>query len=105
MEYIIADTGARVVYIDKKKVEAIVRNPEILSVPEAEEGILGISVYGGRLVVYRQLGREISYPCGIIIKTERDIMPGIPADMVGEEEADPSLLQLLMQGVWVKKSD
>ncbi|POP32356.1 hypothetical protein C3B58_12370 [Lactonifactor longoviformis] len=105
MDYITVNTGTRIFYIEKKMTEAIVRDPEILTVPEGEENLLGLSVYHGRLVVYHQLGDKKSYSCGIIIKAGGEMLPGIPADTVGEEEADPSCLTMLMEGVWGKKSD
>ena len=80
-------------------------NVAILSVPEGDDNLLGLSIYQGRLVIYYQMGDKKSYACGIIIKAGGEAMGGIPAVTVGEEEADPSSLTMLMQGVWGKKSD
>ena len=105
MEYITVNTGTKIVYIEKKMTEAIVRAPEILTVPEGDDNLLGLSIYQGRLVIYYQMGDKKSYSCGIIIKAGGEAMRGIPAVTVGEEEADSSSLTMLMQGVWGKKSD
>ena len=48
MEYITVNTGTKIVYIEKKMTEAIVRAPEILTVPEGDDNLLGLSIYQGR---------------------------------------------------------
>lgn len=61
MEYITADTGGKKVYIEKDQIETILTRPEVWPVPEAEDNILGLSVYGNELVVFlsgRNRGRS-----------------------------------------------
>lgn len=65
MEYITADTGGKKVYIEKDQIETILTRPEVWPVPEAEDNILGLSVYGNELVVFIGKGPWKKLPAGL----------------------------------------
>lgn len=109
MEYIAAKAGGQVIYIEKERIEAIVMKPEILRVPEAPEGILGIAVYGHELVAYRDFGTGREVSCGILVRDGEGRLQGVAAQTVGEEELSAGEAEAAglsaVNGVWEKSSD
>lgn len=105
MEVITVKTRSGVLYIEKEKTETIFMNPKIWKIPGAGEEILGVSVYKGRLAVYR-LGSERDAKCGILMKTQGDMAVGVAAEEVaGEEEIDREELTEVVPGIWERRSD
>ena len=102
MEYITADTGGKKVYIEKDQIETILTRPEVWPVPEAEDNILGLSVYGNELVVFYREGTVEEAPCGIIIRAGERLLG---AQSLGEENVDREELEGIIPGVWERKID
>ena len=106
MKCIIVEAGGRLLYIERDKVEIILRQPVIWKVPEANKNILGVLVYQNQLIAVYRLGKEEDFPCGILIRTKGEELIGITAQKTeGIEEMKTESLEALMPGVWVKKLD
>ena len=99
-----SDTGGKNVYIEEDQIETILTRPEVWPVPEAEDNILGLSVYGNELVVFYREGTVEEAPCGIIIRAGERLL-GIGAQSLGEENVDREELEGIIPGVWERKID
>lgn len=104
MEYITADTGGKKVYIEKDQIETILTRPEVWPVPEAEDNILGLSVYGNELVVFYREGTVEEVPVGLSSGRGERLL-GIGAQSLGEENVDREELEGIIPGVWERKID
>ena len=112
--YISLEYGGRRLYVDKESVSAVVSSPRIQRVPGAEEEILGIADYQGKVVVYynpvkmggtKQAGAgSLDYTCGIILE-QGDWMIGIPCSDIGGQEEVPDDLLPVINGVGAKSCD
>lgn len=106
MEFIVAVSKNKTLYIEKEKVAAILSEPQIQRVPAADEKIRGLSLYNSQLVVYYQFGdRSQERNCGIIVKTDGGNLTGIIADYPSQEELELENLTSVVPGVWEIKSD
>ena len=105
MEFITAKSGRQTFYIEQDKVAAIIDNPVVHKVPEADEKIAGLSLYDGRLAVYLYLEERAPWQCGVLVDTGEQILYGITARDVGVADVEPTLLCTVITGVWVMQGD
>lgn len=101
--------GEREHYIPINKIENVRINPELVSVPEAPEGIIGIALGNGGPVPYIALderqsgGDRADWKCGVEIRNTDDQILGILCTRVEEDvEVAPEVLkeQEALWGEW-----
>ncbi|MGI6069009.1 MAG: chemotaxis protein CheW [Blautia sp.] len=77
-------------YIPLCYMERILMEPVVVPVPEADEGIMGISMLDGQMIPYlmlesrEPLSVDESIACGVILKTDTDGRFGIGVDEIKE---------------------
>lgn len=109
MEYITAQSGERMLCLEKERVAEIQMKPEIWRVPGAPEEVLGIALYEQSLVIYYKFAKNSDAACGILVLNDAGGIYGIAADSAGEEslstKQEETLIPTAAKGVWEKKND
>lgn len=111
-------SGEVCLLIPLDKIEAVRIYPVVVEVPEAQDDLLGLSVYGKQIIPYFRITAESAgqsnedtgktdIRCGILLRTKKGLA-GIAADEIsGEEEVPaeelkeqiPHHLAVLLEGV------
>lgn len=105
MDYIGARVGDRVFYIEQKRIRGLVEKPEIFRVPGGAAQLEGISLFENKLVAYVSAGEAGHCRCGVVFDAGENVLYGMGADELWNEETSPGCLLPVLTGVWVLDHD